>query len=73
MSITGNRVNIAADLLEFLILISQVFQLCRANKGKICGIEEKYAPPSQDVFLCHLLKFTLYIGLYFKITYFFTN
>ena len=49
--ITGYTVNLTIDVFEFFIFICQILQLGRANKGKVCRIEEKYAPFAFYVFV----------------------
>lgn len=73
MSIAGDAVNLASDLLEVLILVRQVLKLRRAHKGKVRRIEEKYSPFSQHILLRYLFKFIIYKTLYFKLSDFFSN
>ena len=44
VGIGGYGVDLAADSPELLVLVRQIFQLGGTDKGKVGGIEEKYAP-----------------------------
>ena len=51
MGIGGHGVDFATDALKLLILVRQVLQLRGTHKGKVGGIEEKYAPHAQNILL----------------------
>ena len=44
MGVGGHGIDLAADGPELLILVRQIFQFGGTDKGKVRGIEEKYAP-----------------------------
>ena len=73
MGIAGNRVDFAADGLEFLIEIGQILQFCGAHKGKIGRIEEEHAPLAQDVRLGDSSESVVLVALYGEIGNFFLN
>ena len=68
MAVAGYAVNLAAGRLKLLIFICQVFQLRRANKGKIGRIKEKYRPFSHNIRFAHFPELPVRKGLHSKIT-----
>ena len=73
VGIAGNRVDFAADGLEFLIEIGQILQFCGAHEGKIGRIEEEHAPLAQDVRLGDSPESVVLVALYGEIGNFFLN
>src|SRR5699024_3623952 len=73
MGVTGYGIHLAASRLEIRILICQIFQLRRANKGKVRWIEEKHGPISNYVCLGNGLEGAFMVGLYGKFSDFFID
>ena len=73
MGIAGNRVDFAADGLEFLIEIGQILQFCGAHKGKIGRIEEEHAPLAKHIGLGNGPEGIVLIALDGKIRNFFLD
>ena len=69
MGVCGHGVNLTADGPELLVLVRQVLQLCRANEGEVSGIEEKYAPLAENIFLRYKFKIVLVERVGAKIGY----
>ena len=63
MGIGRYRIDLTADGLELVVLVSQILQLGGTYKGKVRRIEEEHAPLSQNIFLAYKLKFVFVIGI----------
>ena len=59
MCVCGNGINLTAYVFEILILVRKILKLCGTYKGKIRGIEEKYAPFTEDILLRYRLEIVL--------------
>ena len=73
VGIAGNRVDFAADGLEFLIEIGQILQFRGAHEGKIGRIEEEHAPLAQHFSLGDGTESVVLVALYGEIGNFFLN
>lgn len=73
MGIAGNRIDLASGFLELWIILCQIFQLRRANEGKVRRLEEEHAPLSQHILFRNRLKTAVAISLHGKIADFFLN
>ena len=62
-----DREDLAAGCLERIILVREVLELGRADKGEICGVEEEYAPLAEDIGLADGLERVIDISLYGEI------
>jgi hypothetical protein len=67
VGIRRNGIDLTADLSELLILLCQILQLRRTDKGKVRRIEEEYAPLAHDILFADKLEFVLMIGISAKI------
>ena len=63
MGIGRYRIDLTADGLELLVLVSQILQFGGTYKGKVRRIEEEHAPFAKNVFLAYKLKFVFMIGI----------
>ena len=52
-----NGINFAADLLELFIVVSQIFELGRANESEVSRVEENHGPFAFQVCVCDLFEF----------------
>ena len=59
VGIAGNAEDLAAEFLEFCILILKICQLRRADEREVCRVEEEHAPLTLEVCLCVLLELPL--------------
>ncbi|MNP28608.1 hypothetical protein D3C76_1215830 [compost metagenome] len=66
VGIGGNRVNVHAQFLQFVVMIRYVAQFGRANEGEVSRIEEEYAPATFGIFLGHFNEFTVFERLVFE-------
>ena len=73
MGVCRNRVDFAADGLEFIVEVCQVLQLRGADEGKVGGVEEEHRPLAQDIGLGDRLECPLVVGLDAEIADFFLN
>ena len=60
------RVNLDAELLEFLVMLGEVFEFGRADEGEIGGIEKEYRPDVLEAFLGHFDELAAFEGLGFE-------
>ena len=70
VGVAGDRVDLAADLLEVLILGSEILQLGRAHEREVRRVEEEHRPVTEHVRLGHLMEFVVLKSLHRKISEF---
>ncbi len=71
--VAGNRVDFAADFLEFFVFVREVFEFRRANEGEVCRVEEEHAPLAEHVFLGDGYEAVILVGLDREVRDFFIN
>ena len=64
--VTRNGVDLSADLLEFSVLVLQILEFGRADKGEVSRIEEEDAPLTLQVLIGHIDKLTVLVSLQSK-------
>jgi len=52
--------------LELAVLFSEVNELCGANEGKVCGIEEENVPLASEICAANGLKLAIVEGFYLE-------
>ena len=67
VGVAGDRVDLAADLLEVLVLGSEILQLGRAHEREVRRVEEEHRPVTEHVRLGHLMEFVVLKSLHRKI------
>ena len=63
MRVAGNRVDFAADFLEFFVLVREVFEFRRANESEVRRVEEEHTPLAEHVFLGDGNEAVVLVGL----------
>ena len=66
VGVTGDGVDLSADLLEFSVLVLQILEFGRADKGEVSRIEEEDAPLTLQVLIGHIDKLTVLVSLQSK-------
>ena len=59
VGISRDRVNVYAQLLQFVVMVSHVAQFGRANEGEVSRIEEEDAPATFGIFLGYFNELTV--------------
>ena len=63
MRVARDRINLATNLLKFVVLAGKVLKLRRADKREVGGVEEKDAPLAEHVLLADGMKLAVLIRL----------
>src|SRR5689334_5133652 len=62
VGIGGNAVDLDAQFLELGVVVSQVFQFGRANKGEVSWVEENDRPLAFQVSVRHVYEVAVFVG-----------
>src|SRR5690625_910714 len=62
MGICRNREYLYTKLLEFFVVLCQVFELCGAHKGEVSRVEHKHGPLAGDALVGELYKLTVVVS-----------
>ena len=73
VGVRGDRVDLAARLLEVGILVLQVLELRGADEGKVRGIKEENTPLPKNIRLRDGLELTVMVRLNLEIANFFVD
>ncbi|MNG08732.1 hypothetical protein D3C84_921120 [compost metagenome] len=66
VGIGGNAVDLDAQLLERVVVVSQVFQFGRANEGEVGWVEEHDRPLAFQVSVRHFYEVAIFEGVSFE-------
>ncbi len=63
LGVAGNGVDLAADLLEVLVLVGKVLKLGRAHEREVGRVEEEHRPMTEHIGLAHLVEVVILVGV----------
>ena len=59
MRVCGDGINLTAYAFEALVFVSKILELCGTYEGEISGLEEKYAPFTENILLGYRFEIIL--------------